>query len=138
MKNEYSYYRMIILSILFYCQFFISKKRNIFNASSKNFFFALIIVLITMKIKFNNKFLSLLNSHSYSIYLLQRVIMILFSKKKYFEHNVFINFFIQFLLVILISIIFDKYTIFIKNEKIYKNKKLLKIKYTSINNLITN
>jgi hypothetical protein len=67
--------------------------------------------------------------------------MILFSKKKYFEHNEFINFFIQFLLVILISIIFDKYTKFINNlfgGKIYKNKKLLKIKYPNINNLITN
>lgn len=97
MKNEYSYYRMIILFILFYCQYFISKKRNIFNASLKNCFFVIIIVLITMKIKFKNEFLSLLNSHSYSIYLLQRVIMIHFSKKKYFEHNELIKFFIQFI-----------------------------------------
>ena len=63
-----------------------------------------------MKIRFNNEFLNLLNSHSFSIYLLQRIVMNFFYFKQYFQNNELIRFFFEFILILLISTIFDKYT----------------------------
>ena len=75
--------------------------------------FCLIIIFISIKIRFNNKFLTLLNSHSYSIYLIQRIIMRYIYFTKSFESNEIIRFFFEFIAVILFSIIFDKYSFFI-------------------------
>ena len=96
-----------------------------------------------MKIRFKNEYLNLLNKHSFSIYLLQRVIIIFINSMNYFEKNEIIKFFINYLLVIFISKIFDKYTSFIdrllkyyKIEKKYKkeinNKSLLEEKIVLI------
>lgn len=76
-----------------------------------------------MKIRFKNNFLLLLNSHSYSIYLLQRIVLIYFYRKGFFKNNEFIGFCCEFIIVIFIAISFDKYTIFIDNF-LKKNKKI--------------
>ena len=123
MKNDIMYFGIMIFSILGYYKYYIIKQKNLFNISIKNCLFTFIVVLITMKIKFKNELLNLLNTHSYSIYLLQRLVMIYITKKGYFTNNEFIGFFIEFLLVILISTIFDKYTICIDNLLRTKNIK---------------
>ena len=126
-KNDYNYYGILIFLTIFYYKFLNSKNHNIFNISLKNFFYVLIIVFISMKIKFESNFLTLLNSHSYSIYLLQRLVMIHIHKKRFFEKHEFISFYIQFLIVIFISIIFDKYTYFIND--LFKKKEFEKIEH---------
>ena len=68
---------------------------NIYQISIKNSLFTIIAILVTMKIKFNNEFLNLLSNHSYSIYLLQRVVMIHIYQKGYFCKSVFIRFFLN-------------------------------------------
>ena len=78
-----------------------------------------------MKIRFNNEFLNLLNSHSFSIYLLQRIVMRFIYYKQYFKNNELIRFFFEFILIILISTIFDKFTTSIDyyfGGKNYQNK----------------
>lgn len=75
-----------------------------------------------MKIKFNNEFLMFLNSHSYSIYLLQRVIMITVYHYKYFHNNEFIRFIFIFASTLFISSIFDHYFRFI--DTFFKQKKI--------------
>ena len=86
-------------------------------------FFSLITVVISLKVRFNNEFLTLLNSHSYSIYLLQRVVMRFVYLKKYFQNNEFIRFFFEFSMILLISIIFDYYAIFIDKIFVHNNIK---------------
>lgn len=71
MKNDINYYITISISIFWYHRFFI--KYSLIGNSIRNFLFVLIIVLISVKVKFNNDFLIFLNSHSYSIYLLQKL-----------------------------------------------------------------
>lgn len=129
MKNDIIYFGTIIFLILIYYKYYIIVNKNIYNMSLNNCFFTLLAVLITMKIKFQNEFLNMLSSHSYSIYLLQRIIMIYIYKKNYFYQNEFFKFFIEFIIVIFIAIIFDKYTFFI--DKLLKSinngqKKILK------------
>ena len=139
MKNDQIYFGIMILLIVFYYKLYNINNKNIYNVSLKNCFFILILVLMTIKIKFNNPLLTLLNSHSYSIYLLQRLVMRHIHKKRYLKNHEFISFFLQFLLVIFMAIIFDKYTFFINslfqtNEK--RNKYLIKAKKPSKNPLI--
>jgi peptidoglycan/LPS O-acetylase OafA/YrhL len=66
-----------------------------------------------MKIQLKNDFLKFLNSHSYSIYLLQRIVFMYFREKGILNNNTFIRFFFQFSLILLISCIFDRITIYI-------------------------
>jgi len=80
-----------------------------------------------MKIRFSNEFLIMLNSHSYSIYLLQRVIMINVIYRKYFEKSEFIRFIFIFISILLISNIFDKSFSFIDNI-LKRDKKTNQIK----------
>lgn len=114
MKNDITYFGTLLNIILIFYKYY-TKNKDIYNLSLTNCLFTLITILITMKIKFQNEFLNFLSSHSYSIYLLQRIVMIYIYKKGYFKENEFFKFFIEFIIVIFISIIFDKYTIVIDN-----------------------
>ena len=139
MKNDQIYFGIMILLVLFYYNLYNINNKNIYNESLKNCSFILILVLMSIKIKFNNPFLTLLNNHSYSIYLLQRLVMRHIHKKRYFKNHEFISFFLQFLLVIFMAIIFDKYTFFINSllqTKEKQNKNLIKAIKPSKNPLI--
>ena len=123
MKNDILYYGLFSFTTLVYYYYYSYKIKSILIVSITNALFSLIVVFISMKIRFNNEFLKLLNSHSYSIYLLQRAVMLFISEKKYFESNEFIRFFFEFLTIIFISILFDYLTNFKKECKIldYRN-----------------
>lgn len=120
MKNDIFYFGCISFYILIYHYYYNYKIKTILIVSLTNSFFSLIIVLISLKIKFENEFLNLLNSHSYSIYLLQRVVMKFVYLKEYFKNNEFIRFFFEFTTILFISFFFDHYTSFI--DKLFKNK----------------
>ena len=127
MKNDIIYFGFLFLLILFYDY---NNKRNkyVLNISIHNALFSLIIIILSMKIKFNNEFLKFLNIHSYSIYLLQRIIMIIIYYKNLFQQNEFIRLIFLFISIFFISCLFDKYTIYIDlyiNKNINnKNKKI--------------
>ena len=124
MKNDANYYGFFLFNIIIYTYYYNYKIKFLWTVSIINALFSLIIILITMKIRFNNEFLILLNSHSYSIYLLQRAIMKFFKNYNYFSSNNFIRFFIEFITIIFISSVFDKNTDFIYKFIInYKSKK---------------
>ena len=120
MKNDISYFGCLYLLIVIYYYYYTYKKRSIIIVSITNILFSLIIIIITMKVRFNNDFLNLLNSHSYSIYLLQRVVMRIIYYKKYLLHNELIRFFFEFITILFITSIFDKYTLFI--DKYFKSE----------------
>ena len=121
MKNDILYLLYFSFLILIY-NYFYNKKYNIFFNLLQNALFSLVIVMISIKIRFGNEFLKLLNSHSYSIYLLQRVVMIYVYRKRYFQYNEIIRFYFIFINILLLSSIFDRYTIFV--DKFFKIKKV--------------
>lgn len=124
MKNDIFFYGILSLSIILYYNCYIYKLRTIWIVSITNAIFSLITVLISMKVRFSNEFLTLLNSHSYSIYLLQRLVMKYVQNKHYFQKNEFIRFFFEFSMILFISITFDNSTNFI--DKIFNKKHLKK------------
>lgn len=139
MKNDISYFGILSLFIISYTYFYNYKIKYLWTISIINAYFSLVIVLISMKIRFNNEFLNLLNSHSYSIYLLQRAIMKFICYKKYFDSNNFIRFFIEFILILFSSCMFDKIDLIFTNNienkytKFYKFNEEKKLKLSNIN-----
>ena len=74
-----------------------------------------------MKVRFNNGFLLFFNSHSYSFDQFQNLVIRFFEKNKYFKHNEFIGLFFIYMIIILLSIYFDKYSLLIDNLFKYKH-----------------
>ena len=116
MKSDIFYFGIISIIILIYYK--LNRINNLIHLSIKNSLFALLVVLISIKVQFNNVFLKFLNSHSYSIYLLQRLVLWVVSHKRIFINNNFIQIAFEFSSIFFIASIFDKYTIFI--DKIFK------------------
>lgn len=121
MKNDSSYFFFASITIFMFYKSFNSI--SLITMSINNALFAIIIIFISMKIKFNNEFLKFLNFHSYSIYLLQRLVMLLVFHKHIFNNSDFIQISFEFTSIFCISALFDKYTFFIDNcLKKAKNK----------------
>ena len=116
----------MITIILFYRTF---NKGTLIKISFKNDLFAILVVLITMKVKFNNDFLKFLNTHSYSIYLLQRLVMLFVYRFRLFKNSAFIQLSFEFTSIFLISSLFDKYTFFVDIFLKNKLKKIPNSKY---------
>ena len=130
MKNDTIYFLSLSCLILIYYYFYIYTIKTIWIVLFTNCFFSLIIVFISMKIRINNEFLNLLNSHSFSIYLLQRIVMRIIYFKKYFQNNELIRFFFEFILILLISTFFDKSTTCIDNY--FRSKKYQKKEFINV------
>ena len=120
MFNDIIYLGFISIASYFYYKFHLHPKEGLLlYRSIKNCIFCIVAVLLTMKIQLKNDFLKFLNSHSYSIYLLQRIVFIYFHQKGILKNSSFIRFFFQFSLILLISCIFDRITIYI--DILFKN-----------------
>ena len=118
MIYDFSYFGILIFFCLIYSYFYVNRYISIFIHILMNGTFCIIVVLMNMKIKFDNEFLHFLNAHSYSIYLLQRVILTTFNEKKYLEEYECLRLFLQIILIILIATTFDYSTSFI--DKYFK------------------
>ena len=132
-KNDIIYFGIISILILKYNRFNDYVPKNLYYISLTNGIFTIIIILISLKIRLKNEFLLLLNSHSYSIFLLQRIVMKYIKVKNTFKNNEFIKFFFEFITVIFMAILFDKYSLFI--DKLFKTRnKQTKYQHTLITN----
>ena len=119
LENDIYYYGVISITILIYFKFFFQIS-SLISISIKNALFALLIVFISIKVKFNNEFLRFLNSHSFSIYLLQRLVMSFVQRKMIFNSSDFFKISFEFTSIFFIASFFDKYTICI--DQFFKGK----------------
>lgn len=124
MKDDIYYFSIASLIIAIYFYLYINLFKSISANLLSNCSFCIIIIIISMKIRINNQFLLFLNSHSFSIYLLQRIVISFISFKHFFKNNEFIRLFFEFITIISLSCIFDKYT---KIDKLFsqKNNKII-------------
>ena len=132
MKNDICYFGITSLIILIYYRVFYIKK--LFYICIKHALFSIIVVIISMKVKINNDFLRFLNSHSFSIYLLQKIVTLIVYKKQIFKDSDFIKISFEFSSIFFLSSLFDKSTTFIDK---FAKKKLVSIynkKYISLEN----
>ena len=138
LKNDICYFGIFsFLIIIYYKIYFIN---TLIYISIRNALFAILIVLISIKVKVKNDFLKFLNYHSYSIYLLQRLVLLVVYKKKIFYNSNFIQISFEFTTIFFIASLFDKYTLFIdkcfKNNLKVNNNKYIPIKIDYLNSII--
>ena len=72
--------------------------------------FMALVVLFTMKVKIGNAVLSFFGSHVFSVYILQRIPMIIFSKLGLADYNKYLFIVICFIITVVMAVIFDKLT----------------------------
>ena len=72
--------------------------------------FMALIVLFTMKVKIGNAVLSFFGSHVFSIYILQRIPMIIFSKLGLDSYNKYLFVVLCFIITVIMAVAFDKLT----------------------------
>jgi hypothetical protein len=118
MKYDFLYFGIFGIFSLIYCYFYINKGVNVLMHNCMNGTFSIIIILITMKVKFDNEFLRFLNIHSYTIYFLQKLVLRTFFEEKYLIKYELIRLMLQFVLIIFFATIFDYSTSFI--DKYFK------------------
>jgi len=118
MKYDFSYFGILTSFSLMFYYFFINKHKSIFMHILMNGSFSIIVILMNMKVRFDNEFLKFLNVHSYSIYFLQRAVLSTFYEQKYLQKYECMRQFLQLGLIIFISTTFDYSTSFI--DKFFK------------------
>lgn len=102
-KYPKSYYLALIITIIaFYIAFIF--KDNVYVYSIYAMLFVFIIVLLSMKVKLNSKFLTFMGSNVFYIYIYQRIPMIILNKCDIYFGNRYLFFIISFITIIEISL----------------------------------
>lgn len=126
MKNNITYYFSLFLCIAVFIgiRYFWGGFGYLTSYLFSCVFFGLAIILITMKIRFGNKALNWLGKHAFSIYMLQRIPMIVLYQMEFLQKQPHISFVITILVTIIISEFFDRLTAFIDSKIFVTNVKV--------------
>lgn len=123
-KNNLLYYISLLFSFLIFTLTFLLRRYFDNYAITSNFLsiiFVTIITLFSLKVKLSNPILKFLGKHSFNIYILQRIPMILLSKTGLANYNIpFII--VTFSLTILIALAYNKLCSFISKKINHQSK----------------
>ncbi len=109
-KHSLIYLGAFAAAVTFYLFFYKRRGGGIEFYSMWVILFMALIVLFTMKVKIGNPLLSFFGSHVFSIYILQRIPMIIFSKLGFASYNKYAFIVLCFTVTIALAVIFDKLT----------------------------
>lgn len=115
MKNNLFYYTSLIIVILVFAGLHL-KRGNLALYELCAVFYALLIVMFTMKVKTGNKILYWFGNHVFSIYILQRIPMMIFKEVDFISSNFYVYFIVCFAITVIISVYFDKILKIIDNK----------------------
>ncbi|MBN1066019.1 acyltransferase family protein [Clostridium botulinum] len=120
LESNFTYIFSLIISILV---FIMSHKylKNFFMYEVWILSFVMIVVLITMKISFNNSILKWLGNNLFGLYILQRIPMIVFKFYNIHKTSIYLYFILSFITTIIIAYIFNNLTNKIKLSGYKKN-----------------
>ncbi len=119
-KNNIIYFGiLVILAGAYLVSHKLSKSLVFYEAWT--IIFTLIVVMLSMKASVNNKALTWLGNHVFSVYILQRIPMIIFTKLNIDFHSTTICFAVCFIITVIISELFDKAMGF-ADSKLFKAK----------------
>lgn len=109
-KHDLVYLAGVAVAAVTYILFYKKRSGGIEFYSMWAILFMALIVLFTFKVKIGNKLLMFFGSHVFSIYILQRIPMIIFSKLGIASANKYIFVVLCFAVTVAISVLFDKFT----------------------------
>ena len=122
MKNNFCYFAVFAaVAVIFF--FTYTKNSNFVFYEVWVVAFTLLTVLVTMKVSFGNKILSWLGNHVFSVYLLQRIPMMIFENIKAISSNRYIYFFVCLAITLIMAELFDLLMKLI-DKKLFVPKKL--------------
>lgn len=111
MKNEFTYLMFLAATIAVYVISFSHRwEYGIEGYSVWALAFTILLVLITMKIRIYNKVLEWFGTHVFSIYILQRIPMMMLDHFGVIRSHVYVGLIAAFLLTIPLALLFEKCT----------------------------
>lgn len=121
MKNNLTY---ILTGVVVAGIFLVSylKRREFVFYEIWTLAFAVLVVMLTMKVKFGNKALEWLGNHVFSVYILQRIPMIIFKDIPAVFGSRYIYFAVCFVITVVLSELFDR-AMAVVDKKLFKPKK---------------
>lgn len=124
MKNNITYFFSLLLSVGVFLGFrlFWGGFGNLATYLFSCVFFGLSVVILTMKLNFENKALKWIGEHAFSIYMLQRIPMILLYDADVLAMYPHISFAVSFAVTLFLASGFDKFTDF-TDKKLFTYKK---------------
>ena len=122
MKNDITYFTTLAFAVLAYVITYFYRKNGIIYYSLFGFAFVLTIVIITMKVEIKSNLLNWFGDHIFSVYILQRIPMIIMDKAGLSHSHRYIFVILSFAITCAIAEIYD--TLYAKlSAKIWKPKK---------------
>lgn len=110
MKHDCIYFTAFGLAFLAYTLFYFKRDEGIEFYSMWGILFMVLVVLATMKVKIGNGILDFFGSHVFSIYILQRIPMIILSKLGLAEGHKYIFVVLCFVCTVVMAVLFDFFT----------------------------
>lgn len=106
MKNDAFYFTGSACAVIAYCFFFMKRGGGIEWYSMWGLMFMALLLIVCMKVKINNNILQWFGSHVFSVYILQRIPMIILSHFGFNSHRyAFIA--VSFVLTVCLAYMFD-------------------------------
>lgn len=109
-KHDLIYFAALLAASAAYIFFYKKRGNGIEFYSMWAILFMALIVLFTMKIKIGNPVLDFFGSHVFSIYILQRIPMIIFSRLGLDDYNKYLFVVLCFAATVIMAVAFDKLT----------------------------
>ena len=109
-KHDLVYIGAVTVTVAAYLFFYKKRGGGIEFYSMWVILFMALIVLFTMKVKIDNPVLKFFGSHVFSIYILQRIPMIVFSKLGLASANKYAFVVICFIITVIFAVVFDRLT----------------------------
>lgn len=111
MKNDVTYYLTLLVIFVVYCFSYLHRDSyGIEGYTVWAFAFIAMVILLTMKVSICNPVLEWFGKHVFSIYILQRIPMIVLSRIGLIEAHKYLSLIAVFALTIPLAIVFDKVT----------------------------
>ncbi|WP_353095501.1 acyltransferase family protein [Tissierella praeacuta] len=121
LANNISYLLSLVILLTLFGFTYLFKHNKLIIHQVLSLLFVCLVILVTMKVSFNNFILNWIGKHVFSIYILQRIPMMIFKNNNIISHNTYLYLVLCLLVTLVISPAFDKVT-----RKLY-NMILLKI-----------
>jgi len=120
-KHDLIYLSAVAVAVVIYIFFYKKRSAGIEFYSMWVIMFMALVVLVTMKVKIGNRVLSFFGSHVFSIYILQRIPMIILSKLDLASESKYIFVVLCFVATVVLALLFDRLTA--KLDKVLVDKK---------------
>ena len=117
MKNDFQYILTLTIFFMLYCYMYIRRENyGIEGYTVWAILFALLLVFLTMKFRITSSVLDWFGNHVFSIYILQRIPMIILYQFGFIQSHKYMCFIIAFLCTVIFAMIFETFT-----KNIYTN-----------------